>query len=938
MKTKSIFLFLLTVCSSLLLSCKDGQENIPPFLTIDNKTVNFTDAPGTENIPVKTSVERWMAAVQGDATSWIVTQRSGSNLRITVTENPLMDTRSGQIKVSAGNLSETVTVQQMGKEPTILVSAERFDINSDAGEITLEVTSNIDYAISIPADATWIKQKPETRAGEMVKKEYLFSIEQNTKDTDRETEITIKQTNGTVERKVTVAQKKYAGSTANMEVAEDIKVPVSRGAASSSQSGEDIEKSFDGDMKTFYHSNWTNTDASGNPIANYFPITLEYFFDNQESIDYLIYYPRVEGYNGFFKEVEIWASTEASPTHAKLLDYDFKGSSSPTKVTFANPVVKPKSIRLVVKSGHGDGQGFASCAEMEFYRVNPDNTLNSALLNVFTDITCIELKAGVTDAQIDVLPAYFGSIARNMRNGIYPRDFRIAQYHAYSITEDWATKLLINPRGVLDNATGIYGEAGEEIIVLVGNTHGNQIRLRCIEDGNYNGDNYMLSQGINKITLRNRGLFYIMYNVDNIQAATAKPITVHFPMYTGKVNGFWDIDIHKTDEKYRELLAAATYPYFDVKGRHMMLKFSTDNGFRKYVPDNILPTINFWDEMVTWQQSLMGWEGIYPEQMNNRMYARSTPTGYMSAQSYQTNFGEGALYKILNPTLMLQNEDDPWGPAHEIGHMNQGAINWAGITETSNNLFSNLIHHKMTSFPTRGQTIEENVQALLVEKRVYTSVGYTDFGTIGYASLRMQWQLYCYFHELENDTRFYPELFKISRQEGRRPIERNPGWSQLNFVRNACDAAKLDLTEFFEFWGFFRPIDTEINEYYKVQLTVTQQMVDETKQYVKTKGYPKPKYPIQYIEDRDDDKYGNVGKIKQFREQKGITKNISYTKNGNTFNIVDGDEAVCFEVHENDNVIFFSNKFTFTLPNGWWNDNCRVYAVQANGQRKELTS
>ena len=43
--------------------------------------------------------------------------------------------------------------------------------------------------------------------------------------------------------------------------------------------------------------------------------------------------------------------------------------------------------------------------------------------------------------------------------------------------------------------------------------------------------------------------------------------------------------------------------------------------------------------------------------MNNRMYARSTKEGYMSAQSYQTNFAESTLFKILSPTEMLKDED-----------------------------------------------------------------------------------------------------------------------------------------------------------------------------------------------------------------------------------------------------------------------------------------
>lgn len=915
---------ILLILGILTFSCSDKEESIPPFLTIENKTISFNADVSSRSIHVKTSVENWTATVQGDAGTWLTARPENSLLRISALENNELDVRRGEIKVIAGTLTETIVVEQLGVAPAILVTTELYSLSANQSDIMLEITSNVEYDIVIPAEATWIKVKPEARSGEMVKKEHWYRVASNTKNEERSTEITIKQKNGTIEKKITVTQKGYTGNAADVEVPKDIKVQPTSGKANQFQPGQNIENTFDGVFGGEpYHSPW----GDGTTM----PVILEYFFDGTgtapEVIDYIVYHTRSG--NGNFGKLKLYVATQTEPDYRLYGDYDFKETSSPSKITFNNGLKKPTKIKFEVLSGLG---GFASCDEMEFFKVNQEDALRVQLLSVFTDISCSELKAGVTEEQINALPVFFGTMAASMKNGNYPRDFRIAQYHAYSITEEWAEKLIINKRGVLDNCTGIYGEANEEIIVLVGNTNGNQLKLRCIEDGSYAGSDYMLNEGVNKITLRNKGLFYIMYNVSNIQSPTATPITVHFPMHSGKVNGYWDINVHKTDAKYKELLAAATYPYFDVKGNHMILKFSTVNGFRKYVPNNIIATINFWDEMVTWQQSLMGWEGIYPEQMNNRMYARSTPEGYMSAQDYQTNFGEGALYKILNPTVMRQNEDDPWGPAHEIGHMNQGAINWVGNTETSNNLFANLIHHKMTSFPTRGENIEQNVKALLVEKRVYTNTGVYDGGDVGYASLRMNWQLYSYFHWLKNDERFFPKLFIISRESGRRPIHNNPGWSQLNYVRNACDAAKLDLTEFFEFWGFFRPINIEINQYYKAQLTVTQTMIDETIDYVKSKGYAKPKYPIQYIEDRADTKYGNVGKISQFQAQKPITKTITYSRSGNTISISNGDEAVCFEVRKDDKVIFFSNKYSFTLPNGWWTDDCNVYAVQSDGK------
>ncbi|WP_286833187.1 MULTISPECIES: M60 family metallopeptidase [unclassified Proteiniphilum] len=931
MRTINLFLYFISSLFVVICSCNSPDEIIEePRLEIKELTQNFETKSESRSIEVVTNISGWSA--KSSEPLWCAASKSSINnnvLIISVKENRGTASRECAVTVTGDKLERVVTVKQLGNSPALALSPDSLYLPYKSSTRNITVTSNvekIDIEIQ-PQEVSWVTCTINSETARI----YNVSITENKSPAER-TAMVIFKSADPIEQTLArdtllVTQKPAQGSVSEVDVAKDIKIIPSSGKANQYQPGQNIENTYDGVFGgSPYHSPWLG--------KTFFPVILEYYFDNKpDIIDYFIYHTRSG--NGNFGRLKLYVATQDQQEYRLYGDYDFKETSSPSKITFPDGLKKPTKIKFEVLSGLG---GYASCDEMEFFKINTDNPLSGKLLTVFTDISCSALKTGVTDAEINALPLFFGSIATSMKKETYPRDFRIANYQPYSITEEWAEKLIINKRGVLDNCTGIYGEANEEIIVLVGKTNGNQIQLRCIGDGNFNGDNYMLNEGINKIRLRNRGLFYIMYNVSNIQSPMAKPITVHFPMQCGKVNGYWDINIHKTDEKYKELLAAATYPYFDVKGNHMMLKFVTDNGFRKYVPNKIIATVNFWDEMVTWQQSLMGWEGIYPEQMNNRMYARSTPTGYMSAQDYQTNFGEGALYKILNPAVMLQNEDDPWGPAHEIGHMNQGAINWAGNTETSNNLFSNLIHHKMTSFPTRGETMEQNNKALVLEKRVFTNVGTYSGEDIGHASLRMNWQLYCYFHWLENDVQFFPKLFSISRESGRRPIANNPGWSQLNYVRNACDAAKLDLTDFFGFWGFFRPVDIIINQYYEAHLKVTQEMVNETITYVKSKNYPKPKQVIQYIEDRDGANYGDVGKLnKQYKNNTKITKSVSYSKTGNAITISNGDEAVGFEVKEGDELKFFSNKYSFTLPADLWNINCKVYAVQADGVRKLLS-
>lgn len=49
-------------------------------------------------------------------------------------------------------------------------------------------------------------------------------------------------------------------------------------------------------------------------------------------------------------------------------DLRFKGSSSATLVEFPAPLIGVSAIRLTIRSGAGERQGFASCAEIEFYK------------------------------------------------------------------------------------------------------------------------------------------------------------------------------------------------------------------------------------------------------------------------------------------------------------------------------------------------------------------------------------------------------------------------------------------------------------------------------------------------------------------------------------------------------------------------------------------
>lgn len=141
----------------------------------------------------------------------------------------------------------------------------------------------------------------------------------------------------------------------------DVKIRVVSGTASSVEPGSGIEKSFDTDLSTIYHSNWTNT------ASNYFPISLVYNLETAPVLDYLVYTPRTTGTNGAFKEFDLYVATVSNPSFSFVDTYNFNGVTTPSRIDFSPAIKNPTKVMFVVKSGLGTGQGFASCAEMEFF-------------------------------------------------------------------------------------------------------------------------------------------------------------------------------------------------------------------------------------------------------------------------------------------------------------------------------------------------------------------------------------------------------------------------------------------------------------------------------------------------------------------------------------------------------------------------------------------
>ncbi|MEG2755314.1 MAG: M60 family metallopeptidase, partial [Mucinivorans sp.] len=605
----------------------------------------------------------------------------------------------------------------------------------------------------------------------------------------------------------------------------------------------------------------------------------------------------------------------------------------------------------------------ATCREVEFYKYNQENTLESSLAKVFTTTACMAVRAEATDKDIAALPEMFQNVAVAMRKGTYNPEFRMGTYKAFSSPEKWAGIFKSRKWGQADNPTGIWAKKGDEVVVCVGNVWGQHINLfSCDAYQGAWGDNYMLKSGVNKITILNDGLLYVKYYVDDLHNPDAKPIEVHFPEGSARVNGYWDVAQHKTNSEYERIMHLSKDPFhmFDIVGLYSHLIYP-----REFIPQyQIVKAFEWYDKMCWWDWEIMGLDKLYTQGIINHRHvfiAGDIPGKFMNASDYRTYYNQKTLMERLNEATMKRTRDLMWGPAHEMGHMHQYVFNFHGYTEASNNFFSNLFVYKSQwGFKSRGQGAQTLIDAGFAYQDQMINAGTdqkpewniyprTPFlllhrvpvqGTDIMLLARMNWQLYTYFHIAGKDTEFWPKYFELLRQ-GPSFGNSESEAAALNLYVMACEAAKLDLTDFFEAWGFFVPLDFTIYDYIEFHHCMTQEMIDAAKAQVKAKNYPKAG-PIEYIEDRDvldaedqDRNFtkGDTGYWTYYRDNAKIKSNISVAVTANNFAVTNWEGAAAFEIWDLGVVKFKTVKKGFTVPTKFITPTSKLYAVQVDGQR-----
>ncbi|MBQ6195471.1 MAG: M60 family metallopeptidase [Prevotella sp.] len=604
----------------------------------------------------------------------------------------------------------------------------------------------------------------------------------------------------------------------------------------------------------------------------------------------------------------------------------------------------------------------------------------ATLTKYFTTTACTALNgtySGMTDANLrsamGSLPAVVQDMALKVKNNAWAtysgwdkteRTYRVADYSPYSNSATWTNAIGLSYRlGRLSNPTGIYATTGDVLQVYVGSIpSGQSVALEIAGYGQGAGTVYPLEQGMNVVNVLSDGNCFVYYEVGNynngnpVVLSNFADVTVHIE--GGTVQGYFDLTKGYTNADWTQLkthlMSANT---FCMKTKSLVFNLLTSS--LKSAIDGqtgagldageVVELLTKWQDIQDMEDRVMGRYENFPETVCNNLHSVTSVdgSGALYAFTYGIYFSIDQHDRLFNYDFFSQNNDAVWASAHELGHHRQNHINMAGLTEVSNNIFSNVAIYEQGLYTSRTASISDGFADWQngLSWPELARLTNEDGGTYNARLLRMNWQLYMFFHLAGYDTRFFPKLFSALRQD---PMKKYGGGSTftlasedyLKFYEKCCEVSGYDLTEFFALYGFFRlPPEQEaltlngttgttytaFNDYSQYYLLVTQEMIDQALARVKAKGY-KPCNAL-FIDDRIRNaegralypgyvgSYGSTGTLGQWNDFTAEPSGTYVaTLTGNTVSMTGGTGAVGFKIYDGDgNLIQVANDEEFSV-------------------------
>lgn len=688
---------------------------------------------------------------------------------------------------------------------------------------------------------------------------------------------------------------------------DDIRLIIESGTASEySNSGENIDKAFDGDYSTLYHSRYRLLQNSNTFPTK--PVVLELTLEPEaKDLDYIMLYPRKGSDNGIIIEGELFVKKDDMNDYPSQADisFSFDGASSTVRILeLTERVEKPVAIKLVITKGQND---YVSLGEIELYTRIPSSDYTK-YYKYFTDYSCSELVGGYTREQLkEIEEPFFRTIALKLYDKKYPVDERVIKVKTYPHPGDMKNEAVMNfEYGIYDNATGIYANDGENITVFVDELV-NSMSLAIVNPTEkFDAKQTIpLRKGVNMFKAKSKGLMYILYQGNN--SHTAK---VHIA--NGEINGLYDKSRHQPSQ-WGELIEKATYTHFDMLGDKAHVIFTVDD-LRKIDGAELL---DIYDEIVQLGQDFTGMTKYKHIPASRLCFMASNEATHMHTYYNRTAYNLSTMVNISDPKKLKSTH--LWGPVHEVGHVHQvtPGMNWGGgaseaasILEVTNNLNSLYVQDlwRQRSRMELQNDYEHAYQAFFVDKSKFSVALNETLYKSKTADMRLIsfWQLQLYFGYAMDNKDFYADLHEETRKTS---YTSSSYLTAMNrFALNASKVSEHNLISFFESYG------------YTIWST--------TKNEIKNLGYPEPSIELCYITDSNKDMYrSDAGGV-----IKGNNAEIKEVAGGYEISIMGWKNVVAYEVYDKmDKLIYASpnTKFVFLSSE----NAIKIKAVGANKSR-----
>lgn len=555
---------------------------------------------------------------------------------------------------------------------------------------------------------------------------------------------------------------------------------------------------------------------------------------------------------------------------------------------------------------------FLTCFSMTSFAQDSD-------VSLFSNSNLSALKKNVSQEDVSKIKnPILKEVAGQLLNNTYPIKERMKNYECYLSPSVLSRQLKTSSYSQFENPTGIYFNDGDKAIVWVGQTKGAEIELRVTNwgDEHYKDKKYPLKEGYNYINVENKGNSYISYFSED--KVSKHKIQVH--ILGGQINGVFELG--KDDNiRWAELLENAASPVLDIVGKQTQLAYAVAS-LRQEAPNEGVELIQLYDSIIGIQHQIMGLVK-YKRVPKNHMFGRVIWKGFMHADGIGAAFHDNTMKDVANVARLRKNS---WGVAHEFGHVNQVRpdMKWVGTTEVTNNIYSvwtqyiyntdapKLEREKLRDYD--GQKIGGRITAYMESAFVHRQPWLTqagndrwdrerprDWGGDHFVKLVPLWQLQLYFAVAGKGNSwgnpdFYGDIF-IKAIDAPLQQGRQDSYYQLEFIKRACDAAKLDLTDFFEQSCMLFPIDLWVDDYTCAQMTITENDIRKVKSYASK--YKKPDTPVlHYITANSIDAYSKKLPLQGasgsgFRkEDKTLVIDNGIWKNAVAFETYAGDKLV----------------------------------------------